>query len=208
MGGAFIAIADDATAASWNPGGLIQLESPEMSVVGAYFYRTEDNTFGTNPEASGSESVSNSRINYLSAAYPFTLWNHNMIVSVNYQNLFDFTREWKFPLNLASGTFSLNQTVDYEQEGDLSAMGIAYCIQVAPNFSLGITINIWEDGLAYDNEWEQETIQTGSGTFVGNDFTFESRSFDQYSFEGTNVNLGFLWHLNSKLTLGTFYCRS
>ena len=25
MGGAFIAIADDATAASWNPGGLIQL---------------------------------------------------------------------------------------------------------------------------------------------------------------------------------------
>ena len=33
MGGAFIAIADDATAASWNPGGLTQLERPEMSLV-------------------------------------------------------------------------------------------------------------------------------------------------------------------------------
>ena len=43
MGGAFIAIADDATAASWNPGGLIQLETPEISAVGAYFNRTEDN---------------------------------------------------------------------------------------------------------------------------------------------------------------------
>jgi hypothetical protein len=41
MGGAFIAVADDATAASWNPGGLIQLETPEVSVVGAFFVRTE-----------------------------------------------------------------------------------------------------------------------------------------------------------------------
>jgi len=53
MGGAFIAVADDATAASWNPGGLIQLEKPEISVVGAFVYRNEDNHFGTNPAALG-----------------------------------------------------------------------------------------------------------------------------------------------------------
>jgi hypothetical protein len=34
MGGAYIGVADDATAASWNPGGLIQLERPEVSIVG------------------------------------------------------------------------------------------------------------------------------------------------------------------------------
>ena len=33
MGGAFTAIADDATAASWNPAGLAQLRQPEISVV-------------------------------------------------------------------------------------------------------------------------------------------------------------------------------
>ena len=33
MGGAFIAVADDATAASWNPAGLSQLEKPELSGV-------------------------------------------------------------------------------------------------------------------------------------------------------------------------------
>ena len=53
MGGAFIAVADDATAASWNPGGLIHLENPEVSMVGASYQRTDDLTFGTNPEASG-----------------------------------------------------------------------------------------------------------------------------------------------------------
>ena len=51
MGGAFIGVADDATAASWNPGGLIQLETPEVSVVGAYNNRTEDTTYIAFPRA-------------------------------------------------------------------------------------------------------------------------------------------------------------
>ena len=42
QGGAFIAVADDATAASWNPGALIQLERPELSVVGS-FLSTQQN---------------------------------------------------------------------------------------------------------------------------------------------------------------------
>jgi hypothetical protein len=193
MGGAFIAVADDATAASWNPGGLIQLETPEVSVVGAYFDRAEDNTFGTNPEASGEQSVSEKRINYLSAAYPFALWGHNMIVSVNYQNLYDFTREWNFPLTQASGNLSVHQNVAYTQEGSLSALGIASCVQITPGFSFGLTLNVWEDGL-YSNEWEQNTFQSGSGIYVGNPFIFESKSYDKYSFSGFNINVGILAH--------------
>ena len=204
MGGAFIAVADDATAASWNPGGLIQLETPEVSAVGAYFDRTEDNEFGTNPEASGTQSVSKSRINYLSAAYPFSLWGHNMIVSLNYQNLFDFTREWNFPLNQASETLTVDQNIDYKQDGSLSAIGVAYCIQINPQLSFGLTLNFWEDGL-YKNEWEQETIQTGSGIYSGYAFTSESRIFDRYSFSGFNANLGVLWNVNSSLTLGAVF---
>jgi len=201
MGGAFIAVADDATAASWNPGGVIQLELPEISAVGAAFYRNEDNTFGTNPEASGEESVSEGRVNYLSAAYPFSLLNHNMIVSVNYQNLFDFTREWEFPLLLNSDALMVDQFVDYDQEGSLSAIGLAYCVEITPRFSFGFTLNFWEDGL-YENEWEQTTHQQGSGIYDGDPFIFESTSRDKYSFSGFNVNLGILWHLNSRLTLG------
>jgi long-subunit fatty acid transport protein len=201
MGGAFIAVADDATAASWNPGGLIQLETPEISVVGAYFRRTEDNTFGTNPEASGPHEVAKSSINYLSAAYPFTLWGRNMITSVNYQNLYDFTREWKFPLMLESGRLSVDQDVDYKQEGSLSALGAAYCIQFTPQFSFGITLNFWKDGL-YRNEWEATTYQKGSGTHAGNAFTFESTGYDKYSFSGFNMNVGILWNAVRKLTIG------
>ena len=41
MGGAFVAVADDATAASWNPAGLIQLQTPEMSAVFSLERRAE-----------------------------------------------------------------------------------------------------------------------------------------------------------------------
>ena len=58
MGGAFIGVADDATAASWNPGGLIQLETPEASIVGAYNFRREDTMYNAYPEASGPQDIS------------------------------------------------------------------------------------------------------------------------------------------------------
>ena len=63
-GGAFIAVADDATAASWNPDALMQLDKPEVSIVGAGFIRDEDLDLGTNPEANGTNSVSKARIIY------------------------------------------------------------------------------------------------------------------------------------------------
>ncbi|MCP4352822.1 MAG: hypothetical protein GY795_45810 [Desulfobacterales bacterium] len=96
MGGAFIAIADDATAASWNPGGLIQLEHPEISFVTDSFHRIEDSSSGKYSEISGDQTVSKARLNYFSAALPFKYMGRHMIVSVNYQNLYDFIRKWNF----------------------------------------------------------------------------------------------------------------
>ena len=204
MGGAFIAVADDATAASWNPGGLTQLETPEVSVVGAYFYRTEDNTFGTNPEASGEQSVSEARLNYLSASYPFTVFDRNMVVSLNYQNLYDFNREWCFPFSRSSETLSEDEHIDYQQSGTLSAYGLAYAIQLTPEISFGFTLNLWEDGI-YKNGWVQEVQSNGTGNFYGKPFVSGSYSRDEYSFSGFNANLGILWNITSRLTLGAVY---
>ena len=90
MGGAFIAVCDDATAASWNPAGLVQLEKPEMSIVYDYHNNRTDNDYKAFSDASSSQSASSSDLNYLSAAYPFVLWKRNMTASINYQHLYDF----------------------------------------------------------------------------------------------------------------------
>ncbi len=199
MGGAFIAVADDATAASWNPGGLIQLERPEFAVVGEGVYRSESNHFAKRPVASGEQTVSSAGLNYLSAAYPFTLVNHNMIVSLNYQHLYDFSRKWDFAL--AAGRDQ--DTVDYSADGGLYAWGLAYALQIVPQLSFGFTLNIWQDGI-YQDSWETTLNQTQvsrsrSGAVLS---TTKISAQDHYSFTGFNANVGFLWNVTDKLTLG------
>ncbi|MCP4112214.1 MAG: hypothetical protein GY749_42945 [Desulfobacteraceae bacterium] len=200
MGGAFIAVADDATAASWNPGGLIQLGRPEISIVGALVHRREDNDFRTNPESSGGQKVTDQNINYFSMSYPFRLINRNMIVSLNYQHLYDFSRKWKFSY-IRPGESSSNYTFNYD--GSLYAMGLAYCIQMTPRISLGLTLNFWEDWLG-DNGWElnRHDIVTILGNNGSMNSQFEYNRYNKYSFSGFNINIGMLWNINNKLSLG------
>lgn len=82
--GAFIATADDGTAASWNPAALVILEHPEAAVVGSsegqarLFAHADDQSFTYNA------------LNYIAATYPFSIKEKNFVVSLNYQRLFDF----------------------------------------------------------------------------------------------------------------------
>ena len=219
MGGAFIAVADDATAASWNPGGLIQLKKPEISVVGNWFHRVEDNAFGNNPEASGSQSVSEQDLNYLSMAYPFTLFNRNMIVSLNYQHLYDFTREWDlsfaFTIKHELGAISTRkEKVDYQQKGSLSALGLAYCIQITPQLSFGFTLNLWDDDITR-SRWQEKTHFKASATLevplpppmppLKDTYEFQCDCIQKYSFSGFNTNIGILWRATDKLTVGLVF---
>ncbi|MDP2647074.1 MAG: outer membrane protein transport protein [Desulfobacterales bacterium] len=201
MGGAFIAVADDATAASWNPGGLIQLEKPEISAVVSYIYREEDNTFRNNPEASGSFNIDKYNLNYLSAAYPFKAAEHNMIVSLNYQHLFDFNRDWSFKFAHPDPLFVAPVQYKYEQAGALYALGLAYAVEITPDFSAGITLNYWGDFI-YENKWKQKYHLKGDVDLGGIPGSFTSDKTEEYSFSGWNANLGFRWKMTEHWTLG------
>ncbi len=202
MGGAFIAVADDATAASWNPGGLIQLRKPECSIVASIFHRGEDISFAKYPEGAGSHSISEENINYFSATYPFELFEYNMVVSLSYQHLYDFTRDWQFIFRDEDNLplLSTEENWNYQQEGSLTALGLSYCIRVIPQLSLGVTLNIWKDGLT-SNKWEQKYQMRGSGRLGEELFTSGLDRIDSYSFSGVNANLGILWRVN-KLAIG------
>ncbi len=201
FGGAFIAIADDATAASWNPGGLTQLQKPECSVVGSFFHRGEDLTFGTNPEADGSHSISDQNINYLSVTYPFEISKYNMVLSLSYQHLYDFNREWKFKFKEDAELQVGDDHYEYEQTGSLTALGLSYCIRLLPQFSAGFTLNFWDDDLS-PNNWKENYKFTSTGIMAGIPFVENFNRTEDHSISGFNFNLGFLWKINYKWTLG------
>jgi len=219
MGGAFIAIADDATAASWNPGGLMQLERPELSFVFNFSHnRKEVNNPGT-PSMEGMNSISRDDLNYLSFDLPFRAFNKNMVVSLNYQRLYDLYDDLSFDINKGffnrvSGGFTSTDThTDFKQSGALKAFSPAYAIQLTPQLSLGATCNFWTDNLGYDNGWESHRVdKTTSAVFspsIPNKvFRGEKTVYtheENTNFEAFNMNLGFLWRINSVVTLGGVY---
>ncbi|MDA1043720.1 MAG: hypothetical protein O3C57_00700 [Verrucomicrobia bacterium] len=102
--GAFTAVADDATAASWNPGGLIQLERPETSIVYRYAnekqrHRSDDSSF-----AVGENAFEGQHFNYVSVVLPFYSipLERNFVFSLNVQEAYDFEQRFTARINQRS----------------------------------------------------------------------------------------------------------
>ena len=202
MGGAFIAIADDATAASWNPAGLIQLEKPELSIVGAYFRRKEEFSSSSHPEIDNTGKVDDVNINYFSAAYPFHYYR-NIVVSINYQRLFEFKRSFDYRYDYSSEGADLLQDKRFSQDGHVGALGLAAAIEITPTLSFGATLNIWTEDLFWRNGWTENYSERSVGTVGGNPVTIDTNITDKYSdFGGVNANFGLLWNITKYLTLG------
>ncbi len=94
LAGAFTAVADDATAASWNPAGLIQLERPEASLMLRGAYIRQNHKSGSNSFRAGDDRFQQISLNYFSAALPFRLADRNLVFAINYQEAFDFNQRF------------------------------------------------------------------------------------------------------------------
>jgi len=184
VGGAFIAIADDATAASWNPAALIVLRKPESAMMVSYEDRER---FGT---------ANYYDFNYVAVSYPFTLLRRNMIISFNYQRLFDFNSEFenvmydrvsleKSPFMPFVGSI-ITQNVTTRREdlrieqdvtGDVGAIAPAFAVQITPELSFGFTLNFWTDGVVNDG-YDSTYKERQSGYF----------SLDTYFYDDANGN--------------------
>ncbi|MCZ6871981.1 MAG: outer membrane protein transport protein [bacterium] len=204
---AFIGVADDATAASWNPAGLVQLQQPEASVVGSFFIRLEDHDitqqgFNQGVIAIDGQSIDAINLNYLSVVYPFELLKRNIVVSLSFQRLFDLNGQ----TDVTSGFTEITgvQQVNSEQDGGLWTISPAVAVQVTPAFSLGLAFNIWPD--LFGNGWEQDVDVQSSG-FVASGgstvpFVSTGRIREEFDFEGFNVTIGLLWTINRIFTVG------
>jgi long-subunit fatty acid transport protein len=200
---AFIAVADDATAASHNPGGLVQLERPEVSIVGSYL-RSQDTQDVTRPETVVEDQAFDSfNLNYLSAVYPFQLLQRNVVVSLNVQRLFDLDGR----TDVASRFLTIDgiQQVSAQQDGALYTFSPAVAVQLTPSLSVGAAFNIWSNFLLNDG-WEQSVSVQGEGRVVDGNrivpFTSTGRIKEDYTFDGFNVTAGFLWRMTRVFSLG------
>jgi hypothetical protein len=197
MAGAFIAVCDDATASSWNPGGFIQLRKPELSVVYSGLNRKESSQFGHYPESDHTGTVFDHQLNFFSMVYPFKKINRNMSIALTWQHLYDFNRTWSF--KMIDPRWLDTDHWEYQQTGQLSALAFSYCAQIIPRLSAGITINLWKN-FHQSNQWQQNyqeivSNRHGQMLYIGN-------SKEIYKFSGINLNIGLLWRITANLSTG------
>ena len=173
--GAFVAIADDATAASWNPAGLVQLERPEISAVFRYSYTKNDHTSSDPDFLVDENDYSSEGINYMSAAIPyfFESADRKAVFSLNYQEAYDFTHSFSARIkdqSSRSASSSTSQTFTESQTDTLFFETGSIEVGIASEFttrSSSTLKQVIETAIVSDLEFEQEgVIEAASPAFA------------------------------------------
>ena len=151
MGGAFIGVADDATAITWNPAGLTQLYRPEVSLVTRYV--AESYKYESTLYANTVDNQSHFVVNFASAAYPFM--NGRLVFAVAYQKQLDWYSGWESDED-ESATGGANTIIP----------GLAF--RIFPVLSIGFSTNIWMG----DSVKETYDYYYGYGDFVERTISF------------------------------------
>ena len=182
MGGAFLARADDATAASWNPAGLSYLRKPELALVGArnafgrgLYGRERNDTFvGYTPD-------------FASAAHPLSLGPLTGAVQLSYQRVFSFTGRRLISGGRDEEGLPLSPDFATDGRGGFDVLALGTGLKVSRHLRLGVTVNHWANGHHQDRTRFQLAVPGRPGG------RGESRQQIDYTLDGWNVNAGLIW---------------
>ncbi|MBI4912633.1 MAG: UPF0164 family protein [Acidobacteria bacterium] len=192
LGGAFIAVADDASAVSFNPAGLAQLLRPELSFVGRAISRRvgfEDVALisGTKQVVTGDSLISNRRFDplLLAGTVPLRVAERTLALQLSLQRMLPLTEGDSRDLteNPVSGGPSnrLHQSIVQKGQIDLYTLAIAY--ELSQRVLAGFAYNVWR------GNWDLDSRSSkASGPNLSHvNFTQSSH------LEGSNLRFGLIW---------------
>ena len=160
FGGAFIGIADDATAIVWNPAGLGQLERAEVSAVGRYIVETSEfKSMLPSDSYTESNEQSHFNFNFASLAVPFSAGRNNIVLAVAYQSQLDFYTKMT----------DIDKT-QMEGTGAASTVTPGIAMRFGSIFSVGAAANIWMGSFDYSEKYTSGETWESKPEFSGLNF--------------------------------------
>ena len=217
LGGAFAALADDATAAYANPAGLVQLLEPELSMeVRHWAYSTPFVAGGRitgPPSGEGIDTVTgirSSTSNYdqtglseMSVVYPYKNWSF----ALYYHHLADFKHR-----RTLDGLFAFIDGEDERSEDvvsrtdlRISNWGLATAYRLSDTLSIGLGVVYWQSKL---DAFSEEFTVMEAQFYQANPFTYENLDTQYYNNgedNGFTFQLGLLWRISSMWSIGGYY---
>jgi long-subunit fatty acid transport protein len=222
LGGAFAALADDATAAFANPAGLTQLVSLEVSAeVRHWRYSTpyiEGGRFegeatgigldGTDGLRSAASEEQLTGLSFLSFVYPRGRWS----LAVYRHQLANFRAQTDTQgLFHTAGTGTMTfRSFDrrWSTELDIVSYGVAGAYRINDRLSLGLGLVYFDGRLDAPFEWYFPDDNTQAGIFGPNSYLpLRQLANGEMGIDDTDwgLNAGLLWNVAQSWSLGAFY---
>ena len=189
MGGAFIGVADDATAVSWNPAGLTQLDKPEASIVARGLGEIYEVDFDYWIETYEDE---HGILNFLSGVYPFEFSGKQFVAALAVQRQLDLYSYYHEEFYEESGVDTVEYLNETFSDGGTSTITIGLANRLASILSLGVATNFWV-GEAYF-----ESNNMVDEHFTDYDYYWDYHDKSDWTFSGVNFVIGAMLDLNYK----------
>ena len=220
LGGAFVALADDATAAFANPAGLVQLSRPEIS---AEFRRRKYSTPYTRggraqgaPTGWGIDTVDGIRtsrsnettsgVSFASFVYPATRWSF----ALYHHQVADFSVSTE--INGLFADAPEGGWIRYEDqlgttELDIVGTGLSGSFLVSDRLSLGFGVTYFSGTV--ENQGSVYVVDVFPDTFWDQNSFFDHRQWVTSTFTADDSDIGFnvgvLWKFAESWRLGAVY---
>jgi len=217
LGGAFVALADDATAAWANPAGLVQIMKPEISAEARYWsYSTPfvaggrvdgeptgiglDTTTGLR---TGTSDFDTTGLAFLSFVYTGDRWSLALYRNVLANLRAEGETEGLFTENDDGGVVRfLDQRNRSEME--VTSYGLSGAYRLSDSFSVGVGLVYYDTAFEIQSDlyfWDDLDDPMGSGTsyqpehfVLGQTLYGDDRSF--------GLSAGILWRINQRWSVG------
>jgi hypothetical protein len=186
LGGAFVALADDATAAFANPAGLVQLLRPEISAE----LRVSSDQRQLDPDPNddlggflGSEE-DYTGLGFISFVYPKNRWS--LATYAHNTSRYDYSED---------SVALIDSTV-------ISSIGVSGAYRATEQLHLGLGIAYYERGEIsfFDNLMLDKSSSASLGSLLQAQSARRNPENKDWS-----INTGFLWNVSSQWNIGGFY---
>ena len=158
LGTAFVGVADDFSAAYWNPAGLGQIENNEISGGLSHFTYNNDNTF---LGAKESFSSSSTNLDNFGIVYPFPVQRGHLVFAIGYARQSDFTTALLFSgfnpnitgRSSAAYPDSIDVNTNILESGGVNNWIIGGAIEAQRGLFIGATVNFVSGTYSYSRDF-------------------------------------------------------
>jgi long-subunit fatty acid transport protein len=174
MGGAFVGLADDASALTWNPAGLIQIDRTQTSLSGTYVQLKQKSTISSRAFDVEAEEEK-LKLSYASFVAPLRIKGHPFMAAASYRAAQDRLEDWYSWAQVDEEYVPPSDTITYAYTaeranhttitGGLDVFSFGFGTGFYGDLAIGASLNIYTGSgeAAYQNSYLDTVFTESAG---------------------------------------------